>query len=168
MSTNTDFIDFSKPFVDACKKIFTTMLFCELNAQKPFIKADNASKGDISAIIGLSGEIEKATGKNPYRAMLVISFPYQTYFNIASTMLGETYTSYVPDIYDLGGEIVNMIMGNAKRDLKEMGYSSNMAIPSMIEGPNHNITYPQGTTVIVIPFECSHGIFYMELCYANK
>lgn len=167
MSANNDFIAFSKPFVDACKKIFTTMLFCELTAQKPYIKSDNASKGDISAIIGLSGEIEREN-ITPYKAMLVISFPYQTYFNIASTMLGETYTSYVPDIHDLGGEIVNMIMGNAKRDLKEMGYSSNMAIPSIIEGPKHNITYPQGTTVIVIPFECSHGVFFMELCYSNK
>ena len=165
---SSNFIDFSRPFVDACKNIFSTMVMCNLEAQRPTIKSDSASRGDITAVIGLSGELEKIPGKkNPYKAMLVISFPYETYFKVASAMLGETYTTYHPDIHDLGGEIVNMIMGNAKRDLKNLGYSSNMAIPSLIEGKGHSIKYPAGTTVILIPFECIHGPLYMELCYVS-
>ena len=49
-------------------------------------------------------------------------------------------------LHDLGGEIVNMVMGNAKRDLKAIGYSSNMAIPSMIEGKEHTIKYPNSNS----------------------
>lgn len=166
MTSDSTFIDFSKPFVDAAKNIFNTMVFCKIEPQKPMIKNDALSKGDVTAVLGLSGELEKNGKVMPYKAMLVISFPYSTYFKVASAMLGETYTDYHPDIRDLGGEMVNMIMGNAKRDLKTLGYSSNMAIPSMIEGKEHTIRYPAGTTVVLIPFETHLGQFYMEICYS--
>ncbi len=167
MSDN-NFIDFSRPFVEAAKNVFETMVYTKLDPQKPSIKKDNISKGDISAVLGMSGEIEKAGGKCNYKAMLVLSFPYQTYFKVAGAMLSDTYTAYVPDIHDVGGEIVNMIMGNAKRDLKGLGYSSNMAIPSMIEGKDHTIKYPAGTTVILIPVMSAHGEFFMEICYSES
>jgi chemotaxis protein CheX len=166
MVADSNFIDFSRPFVDACKNIFTTMVGTPLEAQKPLIKSDSTSRGDITAVIGLSGELEKDGIKTPYKAMLVIAFPYETYFKVASAMLSETYTTNHPDIHDLGGEIVNMIMGNAKRDLKTLGYTSNMAIPSMIEGKSHSIKYPAGTTVVLIPFICAHGPLFMELGYS--
>lgn len=167
MTGETHFLEFSKPFIDAIKNVFETMVFANLDTQKPSIKTDDISRGDISAILGLSGEIEKNGTKLQYKAMLVISFPYETYFKVAGAMLGETYTSYVPDIHDLGGEIVNMVVGNAKRTLKTMGYTSNMAIPSMIEGKSHSIKYPTGTHVVLIPFNSSHGPVYMELCYSE-
>jgi chemotaxis protein CheX len=167
MSGESHFIEFSKPFIDAAKNVFETMVFTKLDTQKPIIKSDDLSRGDVSAVLGLSGELEKNGTKCHYKAMLVLSFPHETYFKVASAMLGETYTSYVSDIHDLGGEIVNMIMGNAKRDLKTMGYTSNMAIPSMIEGKSHSIKYPTGTHVVLIPFNSTHGPIYMELCYSE-
>lgn len=165
MPNTNEFVEFSKPFIEACRNIFSTMLFAEIKTQKPSIKDHTTPLGDISAMIGLSGELARANQSVPYNAMLVLSFPYETYFKMASAMLGETYTSYSPEIHDLGGEIVNMIMGNSKRDLKELGYTSNMAIPSTVEGKGHKISYPQGTTVVVIPLESEHGRFVMELCY---
>lgn len=167
MTGESHFIEFSRPFIEATKKIFETMVFTSLKTEKPIIKTDNISRGEVSAILGLNGEIEKNGINQHYKATLVISFPYETYFKIASAMLGETYTAYVPDIHDLGGELVNMIMGNAKRDLKVMGYSSNMAIPSMIEGRNHSIKYPSGTHVVLITFTSDHGPFFMEICYSE-
>lgn len=168
MANETNFIEFSRPFVEAAKNVFETMAYTKLEPQKPSIKKDNISKGDVSAVIGMSGELEKNGGKCSYRAMLVLSFPYDTYFKVAGAMLSETYTSYVPDIHDVGGEIINMIMGNAKRDLKGLGYSSNMAIPSMIEGKDHTIKYPAGSTVILIPIVSAHGNMFLELCYSES
>ena len=168
MSGESHFIEFSRPFIAASKNVFETMVFTTLETQKPIIKSDSVSRGDISAVLGLSGELEKGGTRCQYKAMLVISFPYETYFKVAGAMLGETYTSYVADIRDVGGEIVNMVMGNAKRDLKTMGYSSNMAIPSMIEGKSHSICYPPGTNVVLIPFTSAHGQLFMELCYIES
>ena len=104
---------------------------------------------------------------HPIFLLSFISFPYETYFKVASAMLGETYTTYAPDIHDLGGEIVNMIMGNAKRDLKTMGYTSNMAIPSMVEGKGHSIKYPSGTNIVLIPLNSVHGPLFIEICYSE-
>jgi chemotaxis protein CheX len=165
MSDNAHFLEFSKPFIDAAKNVFETMVFTKLETQKPVMKKDGLSRGDVSAVLGLNGELEKNGAKIQYKAMLVVSFPYDTYFKVSSAMLGETYTAYTADIRDVGGEIVNMVMGNAKRDLKTMGYSTNMAIPSMIEGSNHSVTYPSGTNVILIPFKSAHGELFMELCF---
>jgi chemotaxis protein CheX len=168
MSVEANFIEFSKPFIDAAKNVFETMVFTKLEPQKPTLKTNNTSKGEVSAVLGLSGELEKNGAKTNYKAMLVLSFPYETYFKVAGAMLMETYTAYGPEIADVGGEIVNMIMGNAKRDLKVLGYSSNMAIPTMIEGKEHSIKYPNATAVVLIPIKCSHGDFYMELCYQEN
>jgi chemotaxis protein CheX len=168
MGAEANFIEFSRPFVEAAKNVFETMVYTKLEPQKPSIKKDNISKGDISAVLGMSGELDRNGHKCSYRSMLVLSFPYETYFKVAGAMLSDTYTAYVPDIHDVGGEIVNMIMGNAKRDLKVLGYTSSMAIPSMIEGKDHTIKYPSGTTVILIPIVSAHGPMFLELCYTES
>lgn len=161
------FLEFSKPFIDAAKNVFETMVFCKLEPQKPSIKKDNISKGEVTAILGMSGMLERNGNNTHYQAQLVLSFPYTTYFKVASAMLREPHTSFNPEIYDAGAEIVNMIMGNAKNDLKRLGYGSNMAIPTTIEGKNHMITYPTGTVVVLIPINSVHGEMYMELCYTD-
>ena len=165
MGEMTNFVDFARPFIEASKNVFETMVFTKLDPGKPQVKANSVSKGDVSAVLGLSGEVEKNGQKIPYKAMLVLSWPYDTYLKIASAMLMDTFNEYNDEIADVGGEICNMIMGNAKRDLGTIGYTSNMAIPSMIEGPGHNIKYPSKTVVVLIPMNSAHGTFFMELCY---
>lgn len=166
MSSN--FIEFSKPFIKAAKNVFETMVYTQLETGKPYVKTEQISKGDVSAVLGLSGVLTKESGEIDYKAMLVLSWPYDTYVKIAGAMLMEEgMTEYTDEIADVGGEICNMIMGNAKRELKEMGYTSNMAIPSMIEGEKHSIKYPNKTTVIVIPIRCAHGEMFIELCYVE-
>ena len=169
MSDNlANFIEFSKPFVGAAKNVFETMVFTTLEPGKPQIKSGKQSKGDVSAVLGLSGTLTKDGNSKNYKAMLVLSWPYETYLKCSSAMLMEEFMEYNDENADVGGEIVNMIMGNAKRDLGEMGYSSNMAIPSMIEGEKHSINYPSGTIVVEIPITCTHGPMFMELCYSES
>ncbi|MEI8346860.1 MAG: chemotaxis protein CheX [Pseudomonadota bacterium] len=168
MLNHEQFLKFSRPFIEAAKNVFETMVFTKLEPQKPAIKNDHKSKGDISAVLGLMGQVDVGNIKKDYRAMLVLAWPYETYFKVASAMLMEEHTAYSPSIADVGGEICNMIMGNAKRSLAAMGYTSNMAIPSMIEGKNHSISYPPASTVVIIPLVCAHGQMFMELCYKEE
>lgn len=165
--SNANFLEFSKPFIDAAKNVFETMVFTKLEPGKPQVKKGNISKGDVSAVLGLSGTVTKDGMEKTYRAMLVISFPYETYIKVASAMLMENYTEFNEEIRDVGGEICNMVMGNAKRDLSGIGYTTNMAIPSIIEGQGHTIKYPENTTVVVIPMNSAHGEMFLELCYAE-
>lgn len=168
MSVDSKFLEFSKPFIDATKNIFETMVFSKLDPQKPNFKQDSVSRGDVTAFIGITGSVSRNGTKKEFKGMLAISWPYETYFKVASAMLSETYTSYCNEISDLGSEICNMIMGNAKRELANLGYTSNMAIPSMIEGKNHTIKYPPETTIIVVPVNSAHGQFFIEICYNEE
>lgn len=168
MSNQQSFIDFSRPFIDAGKNVFETMVFTKLEAGKPEIKKDYRSRGDISAVLGLTGNLQKNGTSKEYKAMLVLSWPYTTYYKIASAMLMETFTEYSNEIADVGAEIANMIMGNAKRELATMGYSTNMAIPSIIEGAGHSIKYPPNTTIVMIPLNSAHGPFFIEICYTEE
>jgi chemotaxis protein CheX len=165
MTSKSNFAEFSKPFIDAAKAVFETMVFSKLEPQKPYLKTDSISKGDISAVIGLTGTIKKDNITKEYKAMLVISFPLDTYLKVASAMLGDTYSTFTEEISDVGSEICNMVMGNAKRDLIPFGYTCSMAIPSMIRGKDHSIKYPNNTLIIVIPVVLAHGPMFMEICY---
>jgi chemotaxis protein CheX len=164
MSIDNHFLEFSKPFISATKNIFETMVSCKIEAQKPSIKNNLIGLGDVNATIALAGVSSKDGKDTPYEAMLVISFPFETYYKIAGIMLSNVYTEFVPEIRDLGAEITNMVMGNAKSDLTQMGYTTNNTIPKIIEGKT-SIIYPTEHNIVVIPFNCEHGVFYMELCY---
>ena len=166
----THFIKFSKPFIDSCKKVFQTMVFAELEAGKPEIKSANVTKGDISSTIGLNGTRTKEGSQTPasYQAILVLSWPMDTYLKVSSAMLMEEMKTFNDNCKDVGGEIVNMIMGNAKRALNPMGYSTSMAIPSMIIGSGHSIVYPNDASVVEIPLTSVHGPMYMEICYSER
>ncbi len=163
---NTSFLTFSKPFVDAVKNVFQTMVFLNSIAPaKPELKADSTSRGDVSAVIGMNGNLVRNEKKIPFKGLMVLSWPYPTYFKMSEKMLGEPYTSFCKDIADVGAEISNMVMGNAKRDLNPLGFFIEMAIPTTINGQGHSLKYPDNTKIILIPIKTEIGDFYMELCY---
>jgi chemotaxis protein CheX len=161
----SQFIAFSKPFIDAAKNIFKTMVSTELETGKPTIKEGLVSKGDISSIIGMTGTCERRGETSEFKGQLVISFPKKTFLKVASAMLYENFTELNEDNSDTGAEIINMIMGNAKRDLTPLGYKMGMATPTTVSGAAHEIKYINGVRIIVIPMKCTHGDFFVEICY---
>lgn len=162
-----NFIDFSKPFIDATKNTFEKMVFTKLNSGKPEIKKDRVARGEISAIIGISG-LKKEDGKqSKFRGMILVSFPTDVYIKIANAMLGESYTEYNDEIKDVGAEIINIVVGGAKATLNEFGLYPEMATPTTVQGVNHSISYLDKADVILIPFTSDLGQFFMEICYSD-
>jgi chemotaxis protein CheX len=159
------FIAFSKPFIDAAKNIFKTMASATIETGKPFIKESNISKGDYSSIIGMNGMCEREGKTCEFKGQLVLSFPKSTFLKVSSAMLFEEFTEVNEENSDTAAEIINMIMGNAKRDLTPLGYKMGMATPSTVSGIGHEIKYLKGLKVIVIPMLCEHGEFFIEICY---
>lgn len=164
MTSNQNFLAFSKPFIEGAKNVFETMVQTKLVPGKPKVKTASDGLSDLTSFINVSGELN---GK-PYQALMVISWPYDTYLKMSSAMLMEEFTEYNDEIKDVGSEICNMITGNAKRDLNGLGYTCSMAIPTMIEGKGHKLNYPNGTTIIYFPIESNHGEFVIEICYTEK
>lgn len=159
------FVEFSKPFIDGLKETFSIMMEVKVSAHSPSIKKDNKAKGDISAIIGMNGKLEKEEDTKPFKGQMVLSWAEDVYVNMANKMLMEEYTEYNEEIQDAGAEVSNIIMGNAKKFLNPMGYKIDMATPSTIKGKNHEIIYPPDTTVVEIKISSDLGDFTMELCY---
>lgn len=165
MSQNSNFVQFSKPFVDALKETFSLMAQTEITTHSPQIKEGNVAKGDISALIGMNGKVEKDGEEKDFKGLLVISWPEEVYVKFASRMLFEDYTEYCDEISDSGAEIVNIVMGNAKGQLNPQGYKIEMASPSTVRGKNHEIKYPPNTTVIAMTISSDIGDFTLEICY---
>jgi chemotaxis protein CheX len=92
-------VRFINPFLDATENVLRTMAFVEPKVGKPYLKKDNAAKGDISGIIGLTGDL---------RGSLGLSFSEACIVRIVSNMLGESLTGIDNDVKDAVGEITNM------------------------------------------------------------
>ena len=82
-------------------------------------------------------------------------------------MLMDEYTEFCEDVQDAGGEIVNIVMGNAKRELSAIGYQIGMASPATLRGTDIKIKYPPQTTTVTTQISSPLGDFTFEICYQN-
>ncbi len=162
---DSQFVKFSKPFLDALTETFEMMVQTKIKAHSPKIKDTNKANGDITALIGMNGKIERDGEVKDFRGLMAISWPEPLYIQLAGRMLFEEYTEWNEEIADSGAEICNIVMGNAKNGLTPLGYKIEMASPSTVRGKDHEIKYPAKTTVVEIMISCDIGDFTLELCY---
>ncbi|MDA8403788.1 MAG: chemotaxis protein CheX, partial [Desulfobacteraceae bacterium] len=68
------------------------------------------------------------------------------------------------EVSDAVGELVNMISGQARRELEEIGRLFHAAIPTVISGRGHCVTHYTDGPKIAIPFTTDDGSFTIEVC----
>ncbi len=146
------------PFINATLNVISTMAFVECKAGKPYLKKEDVAKGDVSGVIGLTGV---ANGT------IAVTFDKSSILKIVSNMFGEEITELNSEIADAVGELTNMISGQARRELEEMGKVFEAAIPTVITGTNHTITHYTDGPKIAIPFSTGDGNFTIEVCLEN-
>jgi chemotaxis protein CheX len=147
-------VEIVNAFLEATVSVIKTMAFVDLAPGKPFIKKGSISTGDISGIVGMTGESEGS---------LSLSFSMGCILHIVSSMFGETIADISEEVKDAVGELTNMISGDARRRLEAAGILYQGAIPSVITGPGHEIRHVTKEPVICIPFESAKGGFHLEL-----
>ncbi|MBP9020255.1 MAG: chemotaxis protein CheX [Syntrophobacterales bacterium] len=148
-------VRFINPFLEGTMSVLRTMAFIEPRPGKPFLKKNNMAQGDISGIIGLTGDV---------KGSLALSFSERCIMKIVSNMLGEEISSMNGDIKDAVGEITNMVSGVARKKLEGMDLTISAAIPTVVSGKNHSILHVLGGPSIIIPFETDHGPFVVDVC----
>lgn len=94
-----------------------------------------------------------------------MSFEEKSILAIVSRMFGEEMQDLNGEISDAVGEITNMISGQARQKLDELGRELNASIPTVITGKNHTITHITKFPIIAIPFETDKGGFTIEVCF---
>ncbi|NVM23533.1 MAG: chemotaxis protein CheX [Desulfobacterales bacterium] len=144
------------PFIGATVRVLETMAFTKAAAGKPYLKKDEVARGDVTGIVGLTGEV---------RGTLSVSFTAKSIMPIVTNMLGEEIKELNDEIKDAVGEITNMICGQARRKLEELGRSLMAAIPTVIMGENHTVAHVTSSPIIAIPFSTENGEFTIEVCF---
>jgi len=147
-------VELVNPFLAAAINVLRTMAFTEARAGKPFIKKDKKAVGDVTGIIGITGQ---ATGS------LSITFSQRCIENVVGNMFGEKIEGITDEVRDAVGEITNMISGDARRKLDEQGFNLKASIPTVISGSGHIIKHISPGPCVAIPFETDSGSFVVEV-----
>ena len=147
------------PFIEATLHVLSSIAFTNAVAGKPYLKKDTLAMGDISGVVGLSGEA---------RGTLSVSFSKGSILHIVSKMFGEPVKEINDEVADAVGEILNIVSGQARQKLETMGRVLKGAIPTVITGQNHSIIHITKEPVVAIPFDVEHGHFTIEVCIEDK
>ncbi|MBF0223955.1 MAG: chemotaxis protein CheX [Desulfobacterales bacterium] len=143
------------PFINATMNVLETMAFVKSKCGKPYLKKDDTAKGDVTGVIGLTGETN---------GTIAVTFDELSILKIVSNMFGEEITQLNHEVADAVGELTNMISGQARRELEELGKVFEAAIPSVITGKGHTIIHYTDGPKIAIPFTTDEGAFTIEVC----
>jgi chemotaxis protein CheX len=146
------------PFLSAAVNVLTTMANIAPQPGKPFIKTKDTALGDVSAIIGITGEAQGS---------MALTFTESCILTIASSLMGESYTEMNAEVKDSVGELTNMICGDARRRLSEAGIILQAGIPTIVAGKSHSITHIANGPRLAVPFQIEGGSFIIEIAF-NK
>lgn len=146
----------AKPFVQATINVLSSMTGMSPVPGKPYVKKTDKAQGDVSAIVGITGCKSGA---------VALSFSQACAIALVKGMLGDAIEDIIADTRDAVGEITNMISGQARAMLSEMGLPLQGSTPSIIFGANHSLAFPGQITTIAIPFETDYGSFTLEFCF---
>jgi len=143
------------PFLLGAKDVLSTMAYVETDIGKPYVKQDERATGDVSGIIGLTGD---AIGS------LAISFSEACICGIAQSMLGESFPHANQEVFDAVGELTNMISGVSRTYLEKETMTVWAGIPAVVYGKGHRVRHILKSPSIVIPFTTKYGSFFVDVC----
>ncbi|MDI6762185.1 MAG: chemotaxis protein CheX [Thermodesulfobacteriota bacterium] len=148
-------VELINPFLEATVSVLKTMASLIPVPGKPYIKKGGTATGDVSGIVGITGDTEGS---------ICITFSRECILLIISQMLGENQLEINDEVKDAVGELTNMISGDSRRRLEEMGHHFQGAIPSVISGRGHEIRHITKGPILSIPFNTHAGSFTVEVC----
>ncbi|MCL2066325.1 MAG: chemotaxis protein CheX [Treponema sp.] len=136
---------FIQPFIKIVENVFRVVCKTDVTSGRVFFvsKDEYESNWDISGIIGLSGQVIGA---------VAISLKDKTACQVTKILTGKDHDHIDTLVSDTIGEIINIIVGNVKKDFEEE-LRIKISLPTIIKGKAHSIVWPnEKTRIICIPF----------------
>lgn len=99
-----------------------------------------------------------------YRGTISLTFSRACAVHLVKAMLGDDISDIIQDTSDAVGEITNMVSGQARAGLAEMGITLQGSTPSIILGDGHVLSPVSKSPIIAIPFTTKAGDFTLEFC----
>ncbi len=150
-------VEFMNIFITSTQKIITEMAQVkDLSHSPPALLSK--LKEPLSITISANIAITSAHFEGNY----YIAFPTQTFLNFYEVVVMEKCTEINDGNKDFASELANIIYGQCKQKLSADGLHLEMVIPSVHMG---EIQHP---VVIIIPFICSLGKFYLAIAPKTK
>lgn len=153
--------EFINPFLTSTKNVLETMCQTAVTAQKPELKKNNTTYGEVTGIIGMTSQ--------SVAGCMIVSFSEACILQVVANMLMEPPKAKIDDeVTDAVGELTNMICGGAKAQLAKMDLQFDLATPTMVVGKGVEITYYSEAPTIMIPFKTEKGQFVIEANLGDK
>lgn len=143
----------ASPFVDAVTELMTSMVGVDCQISRE-VSLDNY-ESFVSGVITLSGN---ASGQ----VAVVFS-------QLASTGMVAQMLSLAPEevdeeiLRDGVGEIANIVAGNAKSKLAELGFDLKLSLPTIVTGTNHHVALFKSEWVSHYGVESPLGSFKLSV-----
>lgn len=139
------------PFVQATRNVLEMMAQVNSTIGKPFRKLPPYPTSEVSGVINLFGDV---------LGTVVINMPRGTAMHLVQALTGAAVRLESAEFADAVGELANMIVGSAKKDL---GVEASITLPTVIVSNGHCIPALGTVPCIVIPCTSSKGDFAIEV-----
>lgn len=149
--------------MEATSDVLTTMAATQVQLKELQPQVDYKPTGDISSVMGLSGE----NGEG----MIALSFSLSLANKLVSRLLGVGEHSLSgEDRVDGIGELVNMISGRAKIAISDNGADPyRLTLPSIILGANHEVaSRPKNAPYLVLLFDVEGDTFAVQVAFKQR
>jgi chemotaxis protein CheX len=155
-----DEMDYLTPFIDNTKRVIEKMASGTAEFKEVYFSNTFRIFGDISGIIGLSGDAE---------GTIVITFYWNLAWRIISKMMNVKPEAINAEfIHDGVGELINMIGGSSKKDFVGTPYHFGLSLPTVVVGSGHQIGHPEGASIAILIFDMDESSFALHVCVKPK
>jgi chemotaxis protein CheX len=133
------------PFILATKTVFKSMLNIDMTMEKPLLRNDKNTSGDVTGVMGFAGDGDK-------RGMMSISFSSKGALFAYKTLMGDDCSDVNPEVVDAIGELTNIISGQSRRELENAGVNLTASIPTVVVGKNVELHFKCRLPIVSLPF----------------
>ncbi|MEN6319447.1 MAG: chemotaxis protein CheX [Syntrophaceae bacterium] len=153
-------LEYLTPFVNNTRNVLETMASVNVEFQDVYFSNDIKIFGDVSGIMGLSGNAE---------GTLVVTFYWSLAKMIVAKMMGVDEDKLDAElIHDGVSEIINMISGSTKREFVGKPYHFEISLPSVVVGSGHQVGHIHDTSIAVLIFRVENQFFSLYVCIKPK
>lgn len=146
-------VKYINPFISASMDVFSTFAGLESSPGTPSVRTRPLADKEINGFIGLNG--------HGIKGYFIIYFSASFLEEILAGIF-EHSQALKEELYDLAGELTNMITGSAKAELSKKGFFFDVAVPKISLTPPAIPNDLRKKPIIVVPFDTRAGKFIIE------
>lgn len=144
------------PMIESTSEVFGSMLDVKIERKGLHLKSPEMPFFDITAVIGLSGEVSGA---------ICVSFKKETALKTVKALVDLDFDDLDPLVVDSVGEFANVIAGTAKHKLNHLRLA--IGLPNIVTGKDVQIQFPSGSQPMCLDFSSELGEFMIAFGFSQ-